>query len=480
MKLSVLIEVLFLVLYFLISTFIGIWGSTKYMVLAVQVMLFLYALFSHSELKGLKAIIFSIFLPGYIFQYVAIFFSILIFKKQLLTKLTNENKIIKYIFAWGVISYVINQSIELNLLSLPFFVLSFFLPMLFFSLFVNVGKKYKQELMKYIKLITVISFSMAIIQYFLLGLRVDHVTGGLKSAHMLGFVACALFLFAINQLLLVRLKKLDLLDIIILLLSLPVAYISDSKYLIVFMFITLAITFVFLGINLWLRVGVIFVTISVMMLSSFQALIPERLNLSDKDSGANAVSTEKAIQLISISASGQLWAKTLNLYSLEPWVFYIGSGPGTVLSRAANSRAFDTMKKVNDVYGVNTNVEQVESKLPSFIPAKTSWVTKKHIKNLFQVDWNGSLYDYRSSIVSYIWEFGIIGIILISLYIYLMYGRVRYIIASMINKEYKYESLSYFSLVIFFLLNAFVAYYFEYTHQQMFVYSIMGLFFVKK
>lgn len=479
MRPSYILEFLLLLLYFLISTYLGVWGTVKYLILLVQIALSIYAYVKKSNLLALKVILFSAFLPGYIFQYIAIIFSILFYRRRIFSRLENENKAVKFLLVWGGISYLINQFLELNVLSFPFFFLSFFLPMLFFSIFFNVGRSYRVELMDFIKLISLFSFSMAFIQYYVFELRIDHVTGGLKDAHVLGFVACSLFMFTIIKIYYQGYNCIDKQDLLIGISSLPVAFLSDSKYIIVFMFFSVIIGIGLFVLNRWARISIFIILISLILFNSYHFFIPNEIALSERDSGSNSINTEQVSKLMSLSASGQLWIKTINLHSLEPWVFFFGAGPGTVTSRAANSRAFDTMEKVVSNYGVNANAKDVESKLPSFISAKTSWVTKKHIAYLFKTDWNGSLYDYRSSIISYIWEFGVIGLLILAFYLIKLTKRIRKLIF-IEDTELKSLSVSYYVLIIFFFQCALVAYYFEYTHIQIFVYSIAGMFFYRR
>lgn len=81
-----------------------------------------------------------------------------------------------------------------------------------------------------------------------------------------------------------------------------------------------------------------------------------------------------------------------------------GTGPGTVGSRAANSRAYDTLFKL---YG---------ARLPSFIPPFTSEPAKKYFVDLYQEDFVSKWWKSQtlaapfSSLITLLVELGLIGI----------------------------------------------------------------------
>jgi hypothetical protein len=120
------------------------------------------------------------------------------------------------------------------------------------------------------------------------------------------------------------------------------------------------------------------------------------------------------------------------------------------------------------------NSIEVESKLPSFIPSHTSWVTKDYAAMYFNRIWYGTLFDYRSSLVSLFWEFGIVGF---SLFILFFYKIIQ--IANRAKKKFNFFKPDAFfiqAFIVFYFLNAALAYYFEYPNTQILFWMFIGLF----
>jgi len=452
--------------------FIGITPITKSIGLALQLSLMLLFLAKGKKKEDLfKLGIFSALLPAYSYQYLIIFFVTVIYNKRLLIKSVKEIRIIVVLLIYGIFSYLLNQIIEINLLSFPLFFLSFFLPMVFFLVGFKIENKDQvADILNYLKIITLVVSITAIVQFLYYGLAVDNITGGTRSAHFVGFLTSLMVQYIIISM--IYEKKYRFIDFAYLFIFIIANFLSDSKYILAFTFITLLILVFLFYKNVIIKSSIIFFFVVYILINNFN-ILPSRIELSYNTTEFNALDTHEVISDIKAGAAGQLWTKTFDLFRIEPTVFLIGSGPGTCLSRAANSRAFDTMNKKEMAFGANNEVVEVESKLPPFIKAKTSWVTKKHIAYLFSSRWYGSLYDYRSSIISFIWEFGIFGFAILVWFISQAFKNSR----RSWNKHRNILSIWYFSIILFLLLCSLVEYYLEYTYIQILVYLLLGMLF---
>ena len=119
-------------------------------------------------------------------------------------------------------------------------------------------------------------------------------------------------------------------------------------------------------------------------------------------------------RLMHNTVRGRILTEALNMPKDDIKIFLIGSGPGTFLSRAANSRAYNVMDKTVTVASGYEQIE-VESNLPSFIPPFTPAAMAKYASFIFNIPTStylGTFSDWRSSLMSLYFEFGIIGFII--------------------------------------------------------------------
>jgi hypothetical protein len=419
--------------------------------------------------KYLKLGILVLFLGHNSNQYFFIVLTILLFNTKILLPFKTPVKYLYLMLGIGGLSFLLNQVIEINLYSFPFFLASFFLPVAFYSITQKYGNEIiKQEIVDfYIMIVFLLSIS-ALYQYLFFGAIVDGLTGGTTSAHTLGFhLAVAFILYLCRLMTMNGIKDLTLYDWALGLSIIPIMYLSDSKYLMGNMIIGFFIIYMFYHTNKILKPFLIMISALLLFLS---ADIIRTANFT--------MSVKSDINISNIglrftdSAKYQLYEKTIKLPFNEPLVFLFGSGPGTFLSRAANSRAFDTMDKKTSTGG-GSSVE-VESKLPSFIPAHTSWVTKEYAVMYFGQDWFGTLLDFRSSLVSLFWEFGVIGFVFFILFFYKIIHLMNR--AKRKFKFLKPDALFIQSFIVFYFLNAALAYYFEYPNTQILFWMFIGLY----
>ena len=275
-------------------------------------------------------------------QYTYILLTVLLFNTKIFIPFRKPAKYLYLLLMVGFFSYLVNQVIEINLLAFPAFVGSFFLPAsLFMVTYRYVDEEMKDDLIQYYMVLITILAVVAIIQFGTLGVTVDRLTGGTTSSHTLGFHMAVGFLLLFGKLFVRKtIKKFKPHEILLFTLIFPVMFLSDAKYLMGNMIIGSFSIFLFLYIRKWLR-PIVIISVAVGAFLGINYIQNKYIQLS--------VKSEVDVSYVSIrfidSAKLQLYLKTLYLPINEPTVFLIGSGPGTFLSRAANSRASDTMDK---------------------------------------------------------------------------------------------------------------------------------------
>lgn len=406
-------------------------------------------------------------------QYFYILLTLALFNYRIFTPLKGTPAKYLYLMLFsGAISFVLSQANEINLLGFPFFLLSFFLPVIFFLLtykFVDI--RMREELLDFYKNVILVLAVSASIQLVLKGSTADGLTGGTTSAHTLGFhLGVAFMLIGSKVIKLSRINHVTLKEYVILSLTIPLMFFSDAKYLMGNMIFAITIIYVLFHTQKLVKpvlIGLVFL----IAVNGLDFIRNNDVRLSTK---ATVDFSYLSFRFLS-SAKFQLLLETINLPTNEPVVFLIGSGPGTFLSRAANSRAYDTMDKASSTgSGSGANVE---SNLPSFIQPHTSWVTRKYAVKYFQTNWFGTLYDYRSSLISLFWEFGVIGFSLFLMFFGMIIKKMNYLKERI--PKFGSDALFLQSLIVFYFLNSVLAYYFEYPETQIVFWMFIGIFFNK-
>lgn len=402
-------------------------------------------------------------------QYFFIVLTLLLFNTKILKSTSYPGRYLYYMLLFGGFSFLINQVIEVNLLSFPFFVASFFFAASFYFL----SHRYFTKLTKdqiinfYINIVLILSIT-AMIHYLTTGATVDALTGGVTNSHTLGFHMAVAFLFISSKILSsTSVKSLNYSELVLLLLVIPVLFLSDAKYLMGNMILAVSLVYILFHTQKYLKPIVVTSGILLLVLG-IDYVKDANIPLSIKAS----VDVSLVLDQFRETAKYDLYEKSFMLPYNEPFVFLIGSGPGTFLSRAANSRAYDTMEKKSSIGG-GQSVE-IESKLPSFIPPHTSWITHKYAVEYFNIVWFGTLFDYRSSIISLYWEFGIIGF---SLFLLFFLSVITYMNKAKERFEnLQTDALFLGSFILFYLLNSTIAYYFEYPETQILFWMLIGMF----
>jgi hypothetical protein len=331
-----------------------------------------------------------------------------------------ELRPIRLLAVFGLGSALVNQLVEVNVLAYPFFVLSFFLPIVFFSLFRGADvTSAAEEILGFL-------FTLLVCVGIVIGLQTmahwgespDWRTGGTAHAHMAGILLA--FGFAVSFARRVRRgASRSLAERIVLYGALPLIFLADAKYVLAILAASLLVI-----VGLWFgatksrTAAALSVLVTMFLIGAFwERMMRVPLILSAAHLGEAAVPLGAALEGFWLTPRGRVLEATLALPKAEPLVFAVGSGPGTFLSRAANSRAYDTMQKlVHDQVG---GQREVRSKLPGFIPPFTSWVMRKyaldviHWSTFEQAPWQSGLVRWVSSLTSLFWEFGLVGFVIL-------------------------------------------------------------------
>jgi hypothetical protein len=422
----------------------------------------------------LKLALFVPFTIDFHLHYAFIFLTIILFNKKLLLPWNSPLKPIYLLFIWGFISYVVNQFIEFNPLSFPLFVITFFLPFIYLTLFYNnVSNDNMTQLFDFINSIVLIMTIIILMQTVILwGAHPDTRTGGTISAHYAAIFVSIAFMFALfnNEKLGTKFRLYK--KRILLTIAFPLLFLIDAKYILLFLLLSVGLSFFIFRINkTYIKVGILGAII-IIILSWYNftnGIIPlSGLVLNDVN-----FTVEKIYKKFSESPKAELLANAVTLPKTDPLVFLIGSGPGTFLSRAASS--ITVLEKKRVLMTPTGNKILVDSKLPGFLPFKTSWIKLKYGMSYFaDNDIISALYNNKSSMINIYYEFGILGLCLfIGFFIYL---NIKYFRARLND-----DKSSVFCFTLFIFLLSLIEFWFEQPTFQILSYSVLGmkLLFVK-
>ena len=418
----------------------------------------------------LKLSIFIAFTINYQLHVVFIFLTLFLFNKKLLVPFNSPLKPIYLLFGMGLISYIINQFIQLNILSFPVFIFTFFLPFIFWGLFYNYGYGYKDELIEFFFNIVLIMSGIIILQFLLHpDLHPDYWNGGTPNAHIAAAYISIAFFLSIAKVL--ELKHVSFIkhfrEIIIIFSSLPLLFLTDAKYfllLILFILIVYFIVSPFIQRKIKaLAVGTL-AFLSIVFFSTPDKPIPiSILTIHSQSYNFNTVNTD-----FFNSPKYQLLQTTLRLPFYEPLTFLIGSGPGTFLSRAAFIQ--NTMSK-NDTQ-TSYNFGREKSIPLSKIALKDTWIRDKYAKFSFKKEFDqGSLFNRRSGLISIYFELGVIGLILFILF---HVGIIKIGLQGNGIQKKKHDMALIVLPILFFAINYF-SYWCEYQNYSILQYGILGI-----
>lgn len=445
-------------------------NGLKYAVAAGLIALGINFYFKKDIGNFLKLTLFIAFTMDYKLHIIFIFAVLLLFNKKLLAPFNSALKPIYVLFGFGFFSYLVNQFVEVNILSFPLFTFTFFLPFIFFGLYYNYGNEFKDELISFFYNVVLIMTVVIILQVILHPkLHPDYWNGGTPNAHIAAAYLSIAFLMCTAKIM--RLKKIsfkeNLRELTISIITLPILFLTDAKY---FFLLTLFILIGFFIISPSISrrakafsVGVIAI-MSVIFFSTPEKPIP----ISILTIHPNSYNFEKVNTEFQSSPKYKLLSAAVHLPVEEPLAFLIGSGPGSFISRAALLQFNLSNQENRKIY--NYGRENVF--FTSSIALGDTWMRSKYAKDAFPDNFDpGSLFNRRSGLISLFFELGIIGL---SLFAWFHLG----IIKSLLNKKTpannKYKVEIILLVILFFTINYF-SYWCEYPNYLIVQYGVLGI-----
>lgn len=393
----------------------SVWFYTiKFGIIAVVLGLGIYFLHRQLITDYLKLALFVPFTIDFHLHYAFIFLTIILFNKKLLLPWNSPLKPIYLLFIWGFISYIINQFIEFNPLTFPYFVVMFFVPWLIMGLFYQVKDKEQKDklILFFLKMVTMMSLVLFLQTIALWNKHPDYRNGGTIGVHTAALFLAIAFLIALNDLVKNKLKPIyGIYTFYLFSVSIPFIFLLDGKYILALLFITIVI-YLLSTIN---KKVIKFALIgSLVLLVGFWYTFSNRnLPISIMMWQGYGLSLDGVLNSFNQSARGQLIQEAIKLPLEDPVRFLIGSGPGTFLSHCSRLDGYINNNREFINYGFKE--KNLRSTLTISLFPKTSWITKKFETTILSNNkFTGSLYDTRSSMFSIFFEFGVVGLILLA------------------------------------------------------------------
>lgn len=416
----------------------------------------------------------SLFVPftnDYMLHIIFLVFTVVLFRKEVLLPFKSPLKPIYILFFLGLTSYTINQFIEFNPLSFPIFFILFFLPCAFFSLFCKyTNANNRAGLIEfYLKLVLIMSLIIIIQTIVFWNEHPDARNGGTTHVHFAGVLLSLAFILCLSKLLYNNnpFKKLTIYEKLILIITLPLLFLMDAKLSLGIVGLIIVIAFF-----LMLRKKVYRITAAAVVLSIAAAfLLMPQMNLPISIlSFKNAdISLTNIVNTFKGSEKMQIIKDAASLPFDEPLTFIIGSGPGTFLSRTTLLKKYMADGHSYNLYGAKDSVgSNTLHKL--FAPADTRLEKKYNFADLKGMSKISSVYDWKSSVLSFYFEFGIISVLTVIYFLYKLFKKI-------LNKENRanYNYILFGFLMLFILAISFFNYWQEYTNYLIIQSALLGL-----
>lgn len=426
-----------------------------------------------NKIPPTEYLLLSIFVPftnDYMLHIIFVIFTVVLFWKEVLLPFKSPLKPIYILFFMGLASYIINQFIEFNPLSFPIFFILFFLPFAFFSLFykyTNVNNR--AELIEfYLKLVLIMSLVIIIQTIVFWNEHPDARNGGTTHVHFAGVLLTLAFIICLSKLTDTHhsFKNLSIYEKLILIITLPLLFLMDAKLSLgIVVFIIVIALFLMLRKKVY-RISAAAVVLSIVVILF---LMPQmNLPISILSFKNEDISIINIVNRFKGSEKMQIIKHAAALPFDEPLTFIIGSGPGTFLSRTSLLKKYMADGHTYSLYSAKDSVgSSTLNKL--FAPADTR-LEKRY--NFAEIKGNNNLgvfYDWKSSMLSFYFEFGVISILTVIYFLYKLFKKV-------LNKEnrvnYNYILLGF--LMLFIIAISFFNYWQEYTNYVIIQNSLLG------
>jgi hypothetical protein len=423
-----------------------------------------YILFFQKPVLQIKAILLCLFMPS---EYLGFVIFLLVAAKIIFQKRFKKSTCLNLIllfFGYAFFIYTLsNIFIEINLLSLPFWAVTFFSHLLIFIYIYQmvISKEERLEIFNYLKLIiwaqiVPILFFMVINSAFKPS---DSFKGSLYNAHYLGFMFILLLLFHIARAVENWKDILNFKYAAVGLIILSIIFLADAKGILLCFAVALFLyilvrnigLFFFGAINKYIKKREVVYSVLFVICLLFFSNITNMVYFYGKYILRKSISYTKVIEKRGIfpeESHKAIFYKRVFKELPKKYSSLLGTGPGTLGSRAANSRAYDTLAKKEG------------EKVPGFIKPFTSRPANKFLVDLYQEDFAHTA-SSRSAMLTWpfsgyatiLGELGYIGLaifLLIPVYlIYLLFKKEQRKDTAVEIKEY---SLGLQILIVIFLV----------------------------
>ncbi|MDY7034888.1 MAG: hypothetical protein SV375_01825 [Thermodesulfobacteriota bacterium] len=429
---------------------------------------------------------YSLFLCVTPYVYIQFFHAMLMSSVVVIKKLwrsessfNEHNSTIKFVvilILYGFLITLLGQAREINLLAYPFFIITFFSSFSAFFVAIKIEQEDCFEIIRFLRNLAISVFIAISYSHWILGIEGwDNLTGGTINAHHAAFLLSVLALYNIVYLRINQQHFNMLLSLIIIGMIFYYMYITDSKAHIISIFSGL---FSVILIRLWYAGSV---TNRIGKIAFFYLLGPVLIASVWFGSGFIPISKirhDDVRAIISQHIFSYDSARTFILLDWwsqlreEPLISIMGRGPGTFLSKAGISRAFDILSKYEQDLTLGTK-QEVQSKLPSFIPPFSSSDFRKfaYPKIFFK---KGDDITWTSSLVAFLWEYGLIGFCILSLLFWQQFKQ-GVVLSFIDNKRLAFIGFLSAALTVAFFLNAGYRGFLEVPYNMFILYALWGM-----
>lgn len=423
----------------------------------------------------LKLAILVPFINDYALHVMFVVLTVILFNKNLLLPFKSPLKPVYILFFLGFASYIINQFIEFNPLSYPVFIVLFFLPFAFFSLVYKYTDAQSKELLLqfYLKLVTIMSLIIILQTIFFWNQHPDARTGGTTHVHfaavLLGFAFIILldrFRFDLS-----RYKRLTIYEKSVLIITMPLLFLMDAKTIFVILLLIISISFfVYVKKHIYkIAMGVLGAVLIFILIIAPDINLPVSV-LSFKYEG---MSIHNTLENFTHSQKYAIIKKAAVLPFDEPLTFLIGSGPGTFLSRTSMLKKYFAAGHTYNLYGARDSV-RTDYAAKLFAPADTRLEKKYNFAEIKGKNVMSAAFDWKSSVLSFYFEFGIISVLVI---IYFLYRMFLFMLKPVNRQNYNIPLIVF--MLLFIVGISFINYWQEYSNYLMVQNLIFGIIIVK-
>jgi len=437
-------ETLFILLVISIGLFVMYHPVYKKALAGLLLLVSFYLFLFQKPTLQIKALLLFSFLPT---EEVLFLLPLLLLPRLLLNHKYKLNKValMALIFlAYSFLVYLVsNLTVEVNLFSFPFWLLTFYSGIFLLVFYSGVGfsEKEKQDILSFFKKILYLVLFYGVAVNILVAQRFtpgDWVKSSIEDANKVAFWAGFLILLQVSPWLLkifhnCSLLKITLRKVLALILTFGVLLLAIAKHVMVAFYVGICLYLLYYLGKRFLRASLgsagsysknsLLVVISLfLLLSPVLLLVSSNLYLGVFSRTKWSLQKYITFYFSPHSPYNHKYIFYQRIFTQLPkeYSLLVGTGPGTLGSRASNARTYDTMYKPRG------------KRLPSFIPPFSSEPTRKYLADLYTEEY-ASVATERSAVLSFPFsgissitgELGLIGLIMFFFILFLSIGKME-------------------------------------------------------